>query len=283
MHFFYLDESGDTGADFTAAHQPIFVLAGISVRDEGWNQTQKELQQILHEYFGAPPATGFELHADDLLSPNGEGAFAGHTMDRRCALCLRLLDLLHTRAHDVHYFAVDKRHMATATAPATHAALAARPYLLSFDYLITYINWFVKERLGTSARAMIILDWKEENHAEIERIMRARRFEGPAAHRVKWIVEFSYAVDSKKNPMIQLSDLVAYCIKRFIELDLGLRDNWPREAKNHYRDCYAKISDRIARSTLVEREGRGLDDLNSYLLSVRATPRVQWRRHHQNH
>ncbi|WP_143814354.1 DUF3800 domain-containing protein [Lysobacter spongiicola] len=35
MHFFYLDESGDTGANLADPNQPIFVIGGVSVRDEG--------------------------------------------------------------------------------------------------------------------------------------------------------------------------------------------------------------------------------------------------------
>ena len=36
MHFFYLDETGCTGADLISPEQPIFVLGGISVSDDRW-------------------------------------------------------------------------------------------------------------------------------------------------------------------------------------------------------------------------------------------------------
>lgn len=35
MHFYYLDESGDTGSNLNDPDQPVMVLGGISVRDEG--------------------------------------------------------------------------------------------------------------------------------------------------------------------------------------------------------------------------------------------------------
>jgi hypothetical protein len=158
--------------------------------------------------------------------------------------------------------------------------LPSQPYLIGFDYLITYINWLVKERLGASARGMIILDQKEQYHQSIEQLMHERRFGGTAAHRVKWVVEFSYSVDSKKNPMVQLSDLVIYCVKRFIEVEKGYRENWPQEAREFYARCYALIRPRVARPTLVERNGRNMDSLNTFLTAVRVEPRVQWKRHY---
>ena len=155
-----------------------------------------------------------------------------------------------------------------------------QPYPIDFDYLITYINWYVRERLGVSARGMIILDKKDQHHDLIEQLMHERRFGGAAAHRVKWVVEFSYSVDSQRNPMVQLSDLVIYCTKRFIEIEKGHRDNWPQNAKNFYARCYSIIRERVARTALVERNGRNMDRLNAFITAIRAEPRVQWRRHY---
>ena len=39
MHFFYLDETGDTGKDLESPEQPIFVLGGITVSDKTWRKT----------------------------------------------------------------------------------------------------------------------------------------------------------------------------------------------------------------------------------------------------
>jgi hypothetical protein len=280
MHFFYVDESGDTGANLEDPDQPIIVLGGISVRDEGWNATQEVLNRRLSAFFHGNLLADFELHAKDLLSPNGDGFFDGMPIEERCALCLDLLDLLTQRSHGAHYIAIDKPQLRGAALETELGYDHAHPYLLGFDYLITYINWLVKERLGKSARGLIILDKKDYYHENIEMLMHNRRFKGPTAHRVKWVVEFGYSIDSKKNPMVQLSDLVIYCVKRFIEVEKGYRANWMQETKNFYARCYSLIKPRVARTNIVERTGRGMDQFNALLQSVKVEPRTQWRRHY---
>lgn len=280
MHFYYIDESGDTGGNLDDQHQPICVVGGISVRDKGWNVTHQELQKVLTSFLGAELPDGFELHATHLLGMEGDGIFAPYSLEERQSLCHSVLDILAERSHSIHYFAIDKQKMKAARLGMAVEFNPKHPYPTAFDYLVTYINWHVKRKLGKTARGMIILDQKEQYHGVIEKIMRERRYGGAAAHRVKWIAEFSYAIDSKKNPMIQFSDLVIYCIKRFIELENGYRENWPDEAKQFYAECYNKLRNALVRVTLVDREGRNLDRLNDYLKEIRAEPRTQWKRHY---
>ncbi len=152
------------------------------------------------------------------------------------------------------------------------------PYLLSFDYLITYMNWHVKENLGQSARGMIVLDEKEEHHESVEAIIQNRRFEVPNNQKVKWIVEFSHPIDSRKNPMIQLSDLVVLCIRRFLEIEKGYKPNTPDVVKNFYAECYNLIDKRVKSKNIIERTGRNLNHLNEHLSRCQCKPRTQWRR-----
>lgn len=280
MHFYYLDESGDTGGNLQDPDQPIMVLGGVSVRDEGWNRTQGLIAAKVDTYFNGSVPENFELHAKEMLSPQGDGHFEGHPFADRRNLAIAILEILAERKHAVHYIAVDKSRMASESVGLALEFNPKKPYELTFDYLVTYINWHLKEKLGKSARGMIILDQKDEFHSSIEKIMRLRRFGGTAAHRVKWVVEFSYPVDSRKNPMIQFSDLVIYCLKRFIELENGHRDNWSNDARNFYAKCFSLIKPRVARAAIVDRKGRDMDKLNDYIKAVRVEPRTQWKRHY---
>ncbi|HZF97190.1 MAG TPA: DUF3800 domain-containing protein [Pseudoxanthomonas sp.] len=278
MHFFYLDESGDTGTNLTDVEQPVFVLGGISVSDKKWNNTKEALDRLVLQYFSGEIPNNFELHACELLSPSGEGAFLDHDIGRRLELVRSLLMLIEDLGHSVHYFAVEKSRANIAACSYPTAFDAKNPYLISFDCLVTHINWYVKEGLGQSARGMLVLDEKPEHHESIEKIIHDRRFSGAAAHRVKWIVEFSYPVDSKKNPMIQLSDLVVLCIRRFLEIELGYKTSMPDVAKNFYAECYARLVSRMKAKKLIERKGKNANIINTFLGSINAKPALQWRR-----
>ena len=278
MHFYYLDESGCTGEDLNNDQQPVFVLGGISVRDEGWNKTQEDFARILSDYFSGNIPDNFELHAEQLLSPNGDGPFQNHDRERRSQLAKTVLTLLNTRSHDLHIFAIEKQKLATEECATEMTYNLKAPYLVAYDYILTHINWFVKERLGRSARGMLIIDAKEQFHHDIEAITRFRRFEDTAAHRIKWIVEFSYPVDSQKNPMVQLSDLVVFCSKKFFEIEAGYRENYPAEAKRFFAECFEIIDSRNPKKTSVARNGRNMEHLNNYLNAVQAKPSRQWKR-----
>jgi len=282
MHFFYIDESGDTGRDLLNAEQPIMVLGGLSVSDEKWNNTQIEFDRIISLYFSGAKPVDFELHCTQLLSPNGDGPFAGHPMEDRTQFAKDLLNILVSQNHNVHYIAFDKARVHNTTCGARLCFNPSRPYELGFDYLITYINWFIRNRLGATARGLIILDEKRDQYDNIERILNDRRFLTVRTHRVKRIVEFGYPIDSRKNPMIQLSDLIIFCVRKFLEIENGYRNGYNQAAKDFYAQCYNIIDRRIAKKALEQRgEGnREIRRLNDYISEVRSTHRAQWKRHY---
>ncbi|ULL01226.1 DUF3800 domain-containing protein [Bradyrhizobium sp. I71] len=276
MHFFYLDETGCTGADLASAEQPIFVIGGLSVTDEGWRKTTLAVNAAFSTFFDGAVPDGFELHAHELAS--GTGPFSGRTRAERNGFAHTLLDLVAERKHAVHLIAIDKAKLLASTLQNDHAKIDCKiPYLLGFNYLITYIEKYVREQLGRSARGMIILDHKEMFQPQIDSLTHYRRYEIPQARQLKWIVEFSYPVDSTKHPLIQLSDLVIFLARKFLECEGGYRDEWPVEAKNFFAACYEKVHERTYRTTLVESPGVEENVVHSFLSECQATHRAQWR------
>lgn len=276
MHFFYMDESGDTGNDLTNNEQPVFVLGGISLRDEGWNKTHEIWQKAISDYFEGDIPENFELHSNELLSPNGEGPFEGHHIKKRLGLAQKAIDIIVERKHSVHYIAFDKARINNNECESGLSYNSKSPFLLGFDYLITYINQIVKSELGTSARGMIVFDQKDEHMSSVENIFHERRFLGVKAHKVKRIVEFASAVDSKKNPMIQLSDLVVLCIRRFLEIEEGYK-NPPNVVKTFYAKSYNTIYSRLQKKSIVDRGGNGYGNLNEYLKIVQSKHKRNWK------
>ena len=110
------------------------------MRDEGWNATQDALRQLLSQHLpGALPAD-FELHAKIFFRQMDKGIFAGLPREDRCALCMALLELLADRSHGVHYLAIDKQRLKTASLSINLGYDHHQPYLLAFDYLITFLR-----------------------------------------------------------------------------------------------------------------------------------------------
>ena len=131
MHFFYLDESGDTGTNLADQAQPIMVLGGISLRDEGWNKTYTEYMNLIDTFFSGNIPARFELHANEMLSPSGDGVFSGRSMNDRSQLAKDVIDLIEARKHGFHYIAFDKAAMQKATCGIAMQYDTGNPYLLA--------------------------------------------------------------------------------------------------------------------------------------------------------
>lgn len=279
MHFFYLDEAGCNGSDLTNPEQPVFVSGGIIVRDEGWNKTNEMFTKIIHNYFNKNVPKNFELHSNELFSPEGNGPFLGHSRERRNNLANNILDLIIERSHSTAYCAIEKSLLIKLDNSNLHPKNYFNtkiPYLLAYDYLISSFEKYTKESLGRSARGMIIIDIKDEFSKEIAEITNHCRYNVPNNQRVKWLTEFTYSVDSKKNPMIQCSDLICYITKKFLEIDKGYRNEYPSEVKNLYRDLYKKIHDRVIRKSVLEISGRQFEIYNRYMNEAIIFPRIRF-------
>jgi hypothetical protein len=281
MHFFYIDEAGCTGEDLENQQQPVFVAGGLIVRDEGWNKTKETFTGLVREYFDGGAPEGFELHSHELLSPHGDGPFAGHSRERRLTLVNGVLDLLAERSHQVCYFAIDKRKLAESRAAELRSKtyLPRRaPYTVAYDYLVSKYEWFTKEKLGRSARGMVIADTKKGYETDIAIITQYRRVDAPAVQKVKWLTEFTYAVDSHKNPMIQISDLICFVTKKYLEVEAGYREEWPAEAKLFFRDLYIKVHDRLIKKEALEEAGRHSEQYNAFISNIGLWPSRNFKR-----
>lgn len=189
--------------------------------------------------------------------------------------------MLDERGHHAHYVELSKRQLNDTADGTEHESFNCLvPYLLGFDYLTTLVNEHVRSKLGKSARGIIIIDEKEQFEADVACITRFRRFEVTRAHRVKHVVEFSYSIDSRKHPMIQLSDLVVFCTKKFLEVDQGHRDEWPDPAKHFFASCYNRIHPRLIKSTIIEQAGRHAARINPVIQASALLPRLRWKAHY---
>lgn len=280
MHFFYIDEAGCDLRSLTNPQSPIFILGGIVVADKGWNKTHLEFEKIISTYFNGNVPVNFELHTSELLSPNGEGFFLNHEIKNRLKLVLDILNLVEKRGHGFCILPIDKVKLnsydVSSVKDKEHVELKT-PYLLAYDNMIDSIEDFIKNERGQSARAMVIIDEKDAIRKEIEALTKYRRFHPTISKRIKWIAEFSYPVDSKKNSMVQISDLACFICKKFFGIESGYHNTYPQEVKTFYRDAYRIIHQRLIKKNYNKELGRYADAYNSLLDNVVPKPSYGWK------
>lgn len=280
MHFFYIDEAGCNLRDLTHPESPIFVLGGLVVKDKGWNITHIEFEKIIERYFKGNIPNNFELHSHQLLSPKGEGDFLNHPREDRLKLAYDLLKLVEKRGHHFCLLPIEKSALNSYDTKniinKDHVELKT-PYLLCYDNIIDTIEAFIRDERGASARAMVIIDEKDSIKIEIESLTKFRRFHPILNKRIKWISEFSYPVDSKKNPMIQISDLACFITKKFYGIEKGYHNDYNSAAKTFYRDTYLLIHERLVKNSYTKEKGRNSVFYNDFLDSVVAKPSYRWK------
>jgi Protein of unknown function (DUF3800) len=278
MHFFYLDETGDTGTDLGNSEQPIFVLGGVTISDKSWRKTTDAVQTIIARFFNGVVPDRFELHAHELVAH--QGPFAALSQEDCNALALELLDVL-KKKHRTHFVAIDKKRLLEHGDGEEHNIIDCKaPYLLAFNYLVSYLERFVREEGGKSARGMIIIDRKDMYLAPVDKLTHYRRFDVPKGRQLKRVVEFSHSIDSLRHPLIQLSDLVIYTTRKFLEYDSGYRPNWSDEAKNFFASCYDRVQARMWRTNLIDVDGEEEQEAHALLKLCQSTHNGHWKRNY---
>lgn len=246
MHFLYIDEAGSTGADLAEAQQPVFVMAAIVVSDEKWRKTSEAIRKALTKSFGVELASDFELHACQLLSPNGDGPFAGRSRAGRNALALELLSLIGTRGHYVFQVPVYKASLARLPVPTRNWGFNwQHPWQFSFAFQATMFEEFLRgPSTGSSSTGLAIVD-HEESCVQFVRAHTAERQAETGWRQLKKVVEIGYSAASHANPLIQLTDLTAFTLKKFYELNTPLAASWPQAAKDFFTECRDVIWPRV--------------------------------------
>lgn len=216
------------------------------VSDEKWRKTNEVIRGVLRNYFGAAPAPDFELHAYQLLSPNGDGPFAGHDRVSRNALAIDLLKLIAQRGHYVFHIPIYKSKLAeTAALVSVWGFDWHHPWQFAFAMQITMFEEFLRgSSTGSTSTGLVIVD-HEDGCVEFVRAHTASRQSETGWKRLKKVVEIGYSASSHSNPLIQLTDLAAFTLKKYYELDTDLGAQWPQPAKDFFQSCRDTIWPRV--------------------------------------
>jgi hypothetical protein len=86
---------------------------------------------------------------------------------------------------------------------------------------------------------------------------------------VRKVVEIGYSAASHANPMVQLTDLVAYTMRKEAEMKAGYKPGWPLGAQAFFSECYAKVWPRVEYKALSLPKTGTPEALVTYLKAVR--------------
>lgn len=239
MHLCYIDEAGSTGKDLSATQQPVFVMAGLLVSDEKWTKTERDSQAIVEKALGGARTAGFELHAGDLLAPQGQGPFAEWGRQARNQLALDLLQLIDDRSHQVLVQLVHKPKMAAAQPPTLPLPIDWKdPWEVGFASLLTMTEEFLRSgRTGRSSTGLVIID-HDPQYLQVVRTHARDRQLSKGWMETRKVMEIGYSAVSHANPMIQLADLIAFTMKKWAAAEAGYGSAWPAEAHAFFKKCH---------------------------------------------
>ena len=123
-------------------------------------------------------------------------------------------------------------------------------------------------RTGPSSTGMVVID-HEPRYLEVVRSHSRARQLAKGWQQVRKVMEIGYRAASHANPMIQLTDLVAFTMKKWAETEAGHGYDWAPEAKALFKSCHDQVWDRVELKMLKFSKLNVPDELTDYLRAIR--------------
>jgi hypothetical protein len=247
MHLFYVDESGNTGANLDTPDQPVHWIVAIGVTPVALKAIEADMLALaLRTFRSRARAADFEFHGSHIFRGNGD--CAGVAPADRVRLYDELLSLV--GKHDCKLFiqGIDKaRHKARAAA---HGYVPWHPHRLGFMYLLERIDeWLEEEQpeptlFGEPAAplyGLIVADEQKEVDRDIVQRFAFWREAGTdfgSYRELRYLIDTVHYVPSHDSWLIQLADCVAYLRNRVDRL---------RRAKGSNRTTYTSAEAAVDR------------------------------------
>lgn len=224
VYFFYVDESGNTGANLDDPQQPIHWLLGLGVTPVALQRAEADLLGIAVRYLrDRAYAPEFEFHGADIYQ--GELDFASFVPAERIRLYGEILSVIPRHGMSLFCRGIHKvRHRDRAK---SKGYTPDHPQLLGFMYLTEALDEWLNERqpkpdlrgsVGDPELGLVVAD----EHRELDRTIvekfswwrRAGTEHGYRTREIRYLVDTVHYVPSRDSWMIQLADCAAYLLSR---------------------------------------------------------------------
>lgn len=199
VYILYADESGAAGD----RHQRFFVLAGIAVFDRQTWWLSRELDHLVSRLFPHQPEV--ELHGNHILQ--GKGIWRSLPVKSRIAAYQEALALV-------------KASMPLFGVGVERAFLTGRdPVEYAFEQMCSRFDMYLGrhyKRRNDPQRGLIVFD-KTSYETSLQGLAAGFRTVGHRFGKVRNLSEVPLFLDSRASRLVQLADLVAYALFRFLE------------------------------------------------------------------
>lgn len=224
MYLFYIDESGNTGADLANTVEPIHWLVAIGMDEHCAQRSEQEIMSIADRYFGGRAREAdFEIHGSELF--NGRGEARALTPAERVALYDEILAVVPRCGGKVWIHGINKPLLAERARQKGYTP--DHPYKLCFMYLVEAIDRWLAERQPQPSLlddampgplGLLVSDEQDEmERTLVSGLARWRQWgtdHGYRARHVKYLVDTVHYVKSQDSWLIQLADCVSYIRNR---------------------------------------------------------------------
>ncbi|HOI90035.1 MAG TPA: DUF3800 domain-containing protein [Candidatus Rifleibacterium sp.] len=229
MKLIYIDESGDTGFNLNDPQQPIFVLAALVIPDLLWPHLESEYRYAINEFFPDGIPEDFELHVTDMKARKNH--FKNFDKELGAKFRDRVLEFISRLGVKVFYRRIIKKQFQK-FCEERFGIVRLSPYLMALSMLWFEINKYLnaQEDFG-----MLIFDDNKHYLPDVEKAIRSLRLDLRFMLSNNKLIEKGFFVDSKKSIPIQLTDLLAYYIRKYEEHKLG------KTVSKIDQDCFSAL------------------------------------------
>ncbi len=219
MKFCYIDESG-TGCE------PFAVMVGIIVDAYRMRPTKSDWNSVLAELSALTGRTITEFHTRDFYP--GKGVWHGIEGEMRADILTILFDWIVDRKHDLVYVAVDRELFTAGFEQHKYSDTVQSLWRFMALHLTLAIQRNFRNEKKNKGNTVLVFDneeWEKKDFTDL--IINppdwtdTYYYRDHKNERLDQIVDVPHFVDSKHVGLIQVADLVAFFLRRHLEILSG--------------------------------------------------------------
>ncbi len=227
MKFCYVDESG-TG------EEPYAVMVGVLVDASRMRPTKADWDGLLRDLEAIVKSPVAEIHTRDFYA--GNGPWRGIDGPQRADIISAVMSWIADRKHAIVFASVDKARF--------NSEFRADPrwgdVKTLWRFLGLHLSLAIQKQFQSTKKnkgnTVLIFDNEETERTRFTDLLLnppdwtdTYYNRGSGQERLDQIVDAPYFADSRAVPLLQVADLVAYFLRRFVELEAGARERYAGE------------------------------------------------------